>query len=574
MESRLASVAFVAVLAAYLLLGGAGVTDRGSPSPADAAYNLLSRGLLSGHLYVAKEAPAALTGLADPYDPDANRTVRDDPRYRLHDFSYFGGRLYLYFGVAPALLVFIPWHLLTGGWLPHWIAVVLLCSGGLLVNLSLLRSVKWREFPGAEPWLTAACTLVLGLGSYAPLLVARGDMWEVPIAFGYLCVSAALRCLWGAYCAPQRPVKWIAFASLALGAAFAARPTVLPNAAILLFPFLLRETRRNPRAWAAAIVPLALCGAAVGAYNALRFGSPFDFGMRYQLASVYVARLHAFSPSFVWTNLRFYLFQAVQWSPGFPFVHEPALAPLRARLPAYHGGTEQISGALLNAPVLWAALAVPVVAWKGRADRAFALLALSAAWVALSSLALLSFFFGACSRYQFEFVPEMALLASLGILALETGTPGAPRVAARCLWIGALALSCAFPVLYGVDRCASDHNYYGVSRLIYGDTAGAEHEFETARSLSPGNPFSRLGFCLVLISQNRRAEGQAALEELVRDHPEYAKARLTLGNLLAGEGRRDDALAQLRAAQKLDPDDATIAAALGSALRGSEAPRK
>jgi tetratricopeptide (TPR) repeat protein len=296
--------------------------------------------------------------------------------------------------------------------------------------------------------------------------------------------------------------------------------------------------------------------------------------MRYQLASVYVARLHAFSPSFVWTNLRFYLFQAVRWSLAFPFVHEPALGPLRARLPPYHGGTEQISGALLNAPILWAAAVVPAVAWLRRPDRGLALIALSAGWVALSSLALLSFFFGACSRYQFEFVPELALLASLGVLALETTVPGALRSAVRCLWIAALALSCAFPVLYGVDRCVSDHNYFGVSLLIYGDVAGAEHEFETARTLSPGNPFSRLGFCLVLVSQNRRAEARAALEALVRDHPEFAKAHLVLGNVLGAEGRREDAIAQFRAARRLDPDDATAAAALDFSLAEKGGPRR
>ena len=175
-------------------------------------------------------------------------------------------------------------------------------------------------------------------------------------------------------------------ASAAFGAAFAARPTVLPNAAILLVPFLSKETRRNAWAWAAAIVPLALCGAGVALYNAERFGNPFEFGRRYQLAGNTDTMLHAFSPSYVWTNLGFYLFQGVRWSSIFPFTHEPLLSHLRAHLPQHHAGAESISGALLNAPILWAAAVVPVFIRLRHADQRFRLIAVSAAWVALSSL--------------------------------------------------------------------------------------------------------------------------------------------------------------------------------------------
>jgi tetratricopeptide (TPR) repeat protein len=561
MEFRLASAAFIAVFATYLFLGGMGLTDPGNPHSRDAPYNLLARGLLSGHLYVDREAPPILAQLKDPYDPDANMAARD-VRGRLHDFSYFRGRLYLYFGIAPALLVFVPWHLLTGGWLPHWVAVVLLCSAGLLVNLSLVSAVKARILPDARPWLAAICTLILGLGSGAPLLAARADMWEVPIAFSYLSVSLALRCLWEAYASPGRSARWIAFASAALGAAFAARPTALTNAAILLIPFVSRETRRNAWAWVAAAVPLALCGAGVALYNAGRFGNPVEFGWRYTLERY----PNAFSTGFVWTNLGFYLVQGVRWWSIFPFVHERQLDPLHVHLPPGHVGAEHISGALLNAPILLAALAVPALIRLRRHDRALLLLAVSAAWVAASSLALFSCFYFACARYQFEFVPALALLASVGVLAIEGAWGGRLRAVARCAWIPALAMSAVFPVLYGIDRCALDHNIYGFSRLAYGDLPGAGHEFETAQSLSPGNPHSRLGFGMILALQGRQPEAHAALEALTRDFPDYAMGHFFLGNVLSSEGRPDEAIAQFRAAHRLDPENAAISAGLDSAL--------
>jgi hypothetical protein len=412
----------------------------------------------------------------------------------------------------------------------------------------------------------AALTLVLGLGSYAPLLLARADMWEIPIALSYLSVSVALRCLWEVHERPGASVGWLALASAAMGAAFASRPNVLPCAAILLLPFLSREARRSPRAWAAALVPLALCGAGVALYNAERFGSPLDFGMRYQLAGVYVARLHAFSATYVGTNLRFYLFQAVRWSGVFPFAHEPPPGVL----PANHGGTEHISGALLNAPILWAALAVPVFVRSAGPGRAFVLLSASAAWAALASLALLSFFFGACSRYQFEFVPELALLAAFGVLALENAWGGGVRTAARWLWVPALAVSCAFPVLYGMDRCAVDRSYSGLTCLMYGDLPGAERELGTARFLSSGEPLQRLGSGLLLLAQRRAPEARAVFEAMVRDLPDDPMGHFGLGSALAAEGRRDESTAQFEAALRLDPGNPNIEAALRAERGGAK----
>jgi tetratricopeptide (TPR) repeat protein len=566
MEHRLASAAFVLVVATYIFLGGMGVTDRDNPEPRDAAYNLLARGLLSGHLYLDKAAPEVLTRLKDPLDPGQNEVARDDPRYRLHDLSYRNGRLYLYFGVAPALLVFIPWHVLTGGWLPHWCAVILLCSIGLAVNVQLLRSLRALIFPGSPVWILSVLVLVLGLGSYAPLLAARADMWEIPIAFNYLAMSAALWFVWKAATRPERAVTYVACASVAFGAAFLSRPTVLPCVAVLLLPFASRAVRANPVAWAAAALPLGLCGAAAALYNALRFGGPFDFGESSQLAGVYVAHLHTFSARFVPANLRLYLFQGVDWSRVFPFVHEAALGPIFEDLPAGHGGVEHISGVLVYAPILWAALAVPAFIQIRRPEQALSLISIAAAWIAASMLLFVSFFFGTCSRYQFEFVPALALLAAFGVLSLESMLRAGWLAAARSVWIALALVSGAFTVLYGIDRCADDHNGYAVQLLVLGNARDAEHEIGNAQMLSPGNPRSRLLSGIILARGGRTLEAREHFEALVRDFPGDAYAHYWLGIILDVMQRRSEAAVQHRIARELAPWDLTIKAALDADL--------
>jgi tetratricopeptide (TPR) repeat protein len=557
MENRLAAAAFVIVIAAYLFLGAMGLTDRNVPNARDEAYNRLSRGLLAGHLYADKAVPAGLEKLANPYDPAANEHFRMGPDLA-HDFSYFKGRMYLYFGISPALFLFIPWHLLTGAWLLHWAAVVFLCAAGLLCNVLLVRGVRKVAFPNAAPWMLAACVLILGLGSYAPVLLGRADLWEIPIAFSYLGVSVALLCLWRAMGRPEAPAKWIALASVAFGAAFAARPTVLPNAAILLFPLFIPAIRRRASSWIAAIVPLGLGGAAVALYNAQRFGNPFEFGQHYQLAGQFVPKAKLFSLDFLWTNLRLYLFQAVEWRPIFPFANEPAVAAL----PAPHGDVEHISGALFNAPILWASFFAVVFFVLRRPQVRITPLVIAASWVSVTSLVLMSLFFGVCARYQFEFLPAVALLAAIGVMAADTLATGATRVVFRCVWIPALVVSAAFPILYGIDRCVVDHDALALNDILLGNLRDADHELRIARSLSPGDPLLRLESGVVLVAAGKTEGALQSFKELVKDFPDDALARYNLAKVLDTQGKPAEALLQFNAAHELAPDDAAILSGL------------
>lgn len=567
MEFRLASAAFIAVFATYLFLGGMGVTDRGNLEPRDVAYNQLTRGLLSGHLYLDTEVPPGLAALRNPYDPSENASFRVDPRYRLHDRSFYHGRIYLYFGIAPALVLFLPWHVLTGLWLPHWAAVIFLCAVGVLVNLSLFYSVKVRVFPGAAPWATAVAVLILGLGSYAPVVLARADLWEIPIAFGYVALSIALRCLWEALISPGKSATWIAFASAAIGIGFASRPTVLPAAAILLAPLVDRACRRNPWTWIAAMLPLALCGVGVALYNDLRFGSFLEFGRSYMLSGESRTAFPDFGASYFWTNVRINLFQSVAWLPVFPFAHELEKWILKPNI----AGAEHVAGVLVNCPFLWAALAVPVFIWSRRPERGFVILGASVAWTALSTLSLILFFCGASDRYQLEYVSGLALLASMGMLALESLPAGLPRLAARCVWVPALLVSLAFPVLYGIDWCVIEHNSNAVMYLSRGDLLDAETEIQNARFLSPGSPASRLISGMMLAAVGKSPEAERGFEALILDFPGYAMAHYGLANVLAGERRWDDAIAQYGIAHALRPEDPVIKAGLDAALARSKA---
>src|SRR4051794_7053276 len=149
-------------------------------------YNYLGRAFASGHLALPIEPAKELLALSNPWDPAANEP------YRMHDMAFFRGRYYLYHGAAPAVLLFAPWRLITRHDLPERFGIFLLCFGGYLFSCAaLLRALTLAEAK-TGPGLLCGMLLALGFCQSAPYLLSRVWVYEVAIAGGYFCVSAAV----------------------------------------------------------------------------------------------------------------------------------------------------------------------------------------------------------------------------------------------------------------------------------------------------------------------------------------------------------------------------------------------
>jgi hypothetical protein len=148
------------------------------------------QGFRAGQLHLKKETPARLAELSDPYTPSPMRPVG------VMDLSYYKGKLYLYFGATPAVVLFWPWVALTGKYLSTKAAVVLFCAAGFVASVGLLCSLWRRCFAGVSLWVVGAVALALGLATFLPPWVARCDVWEVPIACAYLWTMLALGAIW------------------------------------------------------------------------------------------------------------------------------------------------------------------------------------------------------------------------------------------------------------------------------------------------------------------------------------------------------------------------------------------
>ena len=437
----LPAAAVAAVLAAMAAIAGSiGSRLAWSPDPADAPYNLLVRGFREGRLSLAREAPPGLARLADPYDPVANEVYREYP-YNLHDLSYYRGRLHLYFGVTPALVLFWPWAAATGRYLPQAAAAAGFCAAGFLAAGALLLSLRRRFFPGTGAGVAAACLLALGLANGVPVLLQWSNPYEVAVACGYAMAMLSLACVYGALAGPSRAGAWLAAASLLYGLAVGARPSLLFGAAILAVPVALgwRGGDGRPPRRAALLLcaagPLALVLGGLMAYNALRFGNPLEFGQHYQLlVGSYRGAAPTFSARYLGFNLRAYFLEPMRIIGRFPFLADAAPGPM----PAGHGAVESPFGILVDAPIAWLALAAPLACARRdrRERRALGGLAAAAGLLFAAGALTVGCFWWTSARYEIDFLPALVLLALLGILGLERaleGRRGSLR-AARCAW--------------------------------------------------------------------------------------------------------------------------------------------
>src|ERR1700690_2049704 len=121
--------------------------------------NLVMRSLREGHLYVDVAPSPSLVHARNPYDP-ATRPAGPV----LSDASYYKGRYFIYFGVAPVVTLFLPWRLVTGHELPAPYAALILVNGAFLACTLLWWKLRRRYFPDSGVVALATGILVIGLG--------------------------------------------------------------------------------------------------------------------------------------------------------------------------------------------------------------------------------------------------------------------------------------------------------------------------------------------------------------------------------------------------------------------------
>jgi tetratricopeptide (TPR) repeat protein len=575
----------VLVIGIFAWIAAPGFLESTNSRAEDSYYNLLVQGFRAGQLNVKREAPPGLTQLADPYNPAVNSSYvwnERDPSLGLLDMSYYKGKLYLYFGVTPALVLFWPYVVLTGHYLPEKDAVVIFYALGFLVAAGLFRAVWRRYFPEASVWVATVGILTLGwaIGTLE-VLSLWCDVNEVAMSCGFAFTMLALAAIWCALHEPKRQVLWLLLASLAYGLAIGSRPSLLFGVIILLMPVVQawraatesRSRRRVGLLFVAAVGPVMLIGLGLMLYNTLRFDNPFEFGWHYQLAAIYrQTTAQQFSLHYLWFNLRFYFLEPMRWCGHFPFLQAVPLLPVPSGYWA-PGEDSSYSGILSNYPLVWLALAAPL-AWRGRPVEEVSVLRWFVAAVFLLFVicaSTLCLFFAANVRYELDFLPALMLLVVMGILGLERALAGLPvwRRIARWGWSLLLAYLVLFNILEIVQAHATINYYAGNFLLHQGRADEALEHFQKALAIRPGSAAFHAGLGSAFYEKKRMDEAiiqfQRALE-IKPDFAEAAEAHNNLGYSLLQKGLVNEAITHFQKALEIKPGFAEAHNTLGDSL--------
>lgn len=257
-------------------------------------YQRLAEAFAKGQLYLEEEPPAALASMENPYDYAMRQKVLESTGEScLWDTAYYNGKYYVYFGVVPVILFYLPWYLLTGTAFPTWLGILL--TGFLLIGAVyfLLHSLIQKYFKGKVPYggfLLSMILMVNGCGALS--IMRRPDFYSLPILLGVTLSILGIG-FWISSLKEEGVTAWKLVAGcLCMALVAGCRPQLLLGS-FLIFPIYWRAVFQKRQLFsrgslgrtAFAVLAYVSVGAFLMLYNYKRFGSPFDFGANYNLTT-------------------------------------------------------------------------------------------------------------------------------------------------------------------------------------------------------------------------------------------------------------------------------------------------
>ncbi|MCM1136247.1 MAG: hypothetical protein NC400_11825 [Clostridium sp.] len=346
-------------------------------------YQELTESLKAGSFAVLEEPAKSLVEMENPYDKDYRDyvTAQAGEDYKW-DHAYYQGKYYVYFGVVPVILFYLPYYAVTGTHLHNCTAIFALSLLFLLGIMGTLHEIIRKWFPRTSVAIWFMLSELLILGSGLVYMAKRPDLYAVPILSGLAFGMLGLWCFFLAGKKEGGALGYLGLGSLLISLIAGCRPQLflfaLP-AVLLLWDMRKRAAasytvgtvrgveirksgreekrkksgegedgerkksgggekggrKKNGKKWAgsleiagqerrkeallALLLPVILVAAAIMYYNNARFGSPFDFGANYNL-TFNDMRNRGFNLDRIPLGILAYLFQPVKLIQSFPFL--------------------------------------------------------------------------------------------------------------------------------------------------------------------------------------------------------------------------------------------------------------
>lgn len=235
--------------------------------------------LVNGKISLLEEPSEELANLENPYDI----TQRENVEY-LWDVAYYNNTYYIYFGILPALILFVPYKILTGDYLPLSVGMLLF---SLIIIIKLAEIIcliykKWFKKLNFN-WLILALISVLS-GSLLFWVNRRPYVYELVLTAGICFCTIGFAAMFKAIFANDKiNYKELFKGALSLSLAVACRPNLLLVSLVFLPEIVkkLKQNIKNKENVAKFIltigVPYIVVGILLMIYNYIRFDSLFEF---------------------------------------------------------------------------------------------------------------------------------------------------------------------------------------------------------------------------------------------------------------------------------------------------------
>lgn len=289
-------------------------------------YNFITTSFLHKHVYLEITPSDKFLSLSDYYDPYKRGGYND----KVHDLSFYKGKFYFPYGIAPVLTLFLPYRLLFGKPLFEGIACLIFIFGAFLFSMKIVENIRNEYFKEVPEWMLILSYLTLAICNVGPYIL-RG---EVPWFYGVAITSGSFFLTGGLYFFFQslknKANKNIFLTSLFICLAFCSRFHFIFSIWLLLYllKYLYDENKSLlNKKYLYVVMPVIITLGLLAYYNYSRFNSIFDFGSKYQIGLINYMKISPIGLNNISENVYLYLLRPVKFLSQFPFVEAPFWAP-------------------------------------------------------------------------------------------------------------------------------------------------------------------------------------------------------------------------------------------------------
>lgn len=283
-------------------------------------YKELTNSLINGKVNLDIDVDEKLLKLENPYDLSSR--LESGTEYN-HDTAFYKGKYYVYFGVAPVIIYYLPYKLITGIYLCDYIVNII---DFIILSISIIflfKNICEKYFKNTPVIIYGLLSLIAINACGSISLLSEPRIYTVPIlmALAYACLGL---CLWVNSKKENKINNWlVALGSLSIGIAIASRPQfgLFAFFAFVIFFDEIKNIRHNIVPFIFALAPFIIVGSLLMYYNYIRFESPFDFGANYNLTLNDMTH-RGFRLDRILDGLFYYLFQPQPLQGTFPYVSQ------------------------------------------------------------------------------------------------------------------------------------------------------------------------------------------------------------------------------------------------------------